>query len=174
MTNAEFNRELAGTQSILFRFALKLTRDHQDAQDLFQDAATRAYRYSNRFELGTNFRAWMSTIIRNTFISNYQRNKKQQTVSEPLASFSYFIESKNIVSNKGEMDMRIKEIYGLLDEIDEIYRIPFLMHFQGYEYKDIAEKLSTPIGTIKSRLHTARLKLKQKLNREDKLFAQMG
>ena len=163
MTNTEFNHELNNVKSTLFGFALKLTKDHQDAQDLFQDAATRGYRYCSRFEMGTNFRAWMATIIRNTFINSYRTKQKNRTVSEPIESFTYAIENKNIVANQGEMNIRIQEIYGMLNELNELYRIPFLMHYQGYEYKDIAEELKAPIGTIKSRLHTARTMLRQKI-----------
>ena len=64
MTTCEFNRELNNARSLLFSFALKLTKDYQNAQDLFQDAATRAFRYCERFESGTNFRAWMSVSSR--------------------------------------------------------------------------------------------------------------
>lgn len=169
MTPVEFNRELKNVESTLFSFALKLTRDYQDAQDLFQDAAARGFRYCSRFEMGTNFRAWMATIIRNTFINKCRAKKKRRTVSEPIESFTYSIESQNIVANQGEMNMRIQEIYKMLDQINDLYRIPFLMHYQGFEYKDIAEKLDVPIGTVKSRLHTARTQLKDLMSKKDRL-----
>lgn len=169
MTTIEFDRELTNVKSTLFSFALKLTKDYQDAQDLFQDAAARGYRYCGRFEMGTNFRAWMATIIRNTFINKCRANQKRRTVSEPIESFTYSIENHNIVANQGEMDMRIQEIYRMLDQVNEIYRIPFMMHYQGYEYKDIAEKLDLPIGTIKSRLHTCRSMLKKLIAQKDEL-----
>ncbi|PHN06980.1 RNA polymerase sigma factor [Flavilitoribacter nigricans] len=160
MTSIEFNSELKNTQDKLFGFALKLTKDYQDAQDLFQDAVTRGFRYSNGFETGTNFRAWMSTIIRNTFINKCRSAKRKRTVSEPIENLAYALEGQNPLVNQGEMNMRIQELYQSLDQLNDIYRIPFMMHFQGYEYKDIAEELNIPIGTIKSRLHTARQQLK--------------
>lgn len=161
MTSLEFNSELNNIKDTLFGFALKLTKDYQDAQDLFQDAVTRGFRYSHGFETGTNFRAWMSTIIRNTFINKYRAAKRKRTVSEPIENFAYALEGQNPLVNQGEMNMRMQEIYQALDQLSDIYRIPFLMHFQGYEYKDIAEELNIPIGTIKSRLHTARQQLKE-------------
>lgn len=169
MTTLEFNRELTNVKSTLFSFALKLTRDYQDAQDLFQDAAARGFRYCSRFEMGTNFRAWMATIIRNTFINKCRAKQKRRTVSEPIESFTFSIESQNIIANQGEMDMRIQEIYKMLDQLSDIYRIPFIMHFQGYEYKDIAKHLGLPIGTIKSRLHTARATLKKMISKQESL-----
>jgi RNA polymerase sigma-70 factor (ECF subfamily) len=121
--------------------------------------------------MGTNFRAWMATIIRNTFINKCRAKQKRRTVSEPIESFTYSIESQNIIANQGEMDMRIQEIYRALDQLSDIYRIPFIMHFQGYEYKDIAEHLDLPIGTIKSRLHTARATLKKMIRKQESLPA---
>ncbi|PHN08619.1 RNA polymerase sigma factor [Flavilitoribacter nigricans] len=160
MTALEFDRELTNAKSILFSFALKLTKDYQNAQDLFQDAATRGYRYCEKFETGTNFRAWMATIIRNTFINRCRYNQKRRNLSEPIEAFTFAIENKNIVPNEGESNLRIQEIYRSLDNLSEIYRTPFLMHLNGYEYKDIAQHMGVPIGTIKSRLSTARSMLK--------------
>ena len=171
MTTFEFDRELNNSKSLLFSFALKLTKDYQNAQDLFQDAATRGFRYCEKFETGTNFRAWMSTIIRNTFINRCRSNQKRQNLSEPIESFTYAIENKNIVSNQGEANLRIQEIYHTLDQLSEIYRIPFLMHLNGYEYKDIADHMNVPIGTIKSRLSTARSMLKNAIKQKEDIAA---
>lgn len=167
MTTLEFNQELNSAKSLLFSFALKLTKDYQNAQDLFQDASTRAYRYCEKFESGTNFRAWMSTIIRNTFINRCRFEQKRRNLSEPIESFTYAIENKNIVANQGESNLRIREIYNALDQLSDIYRVPFLMHLQGYEYKDIAEHMDVPIGTIKSRLSTARSMLKDAIKQTE-------
>lgn len=161
MTSLEFNSELNNTKDTLFGFALKLTNDYQDAQDLFQDAAARGFRYCKGFESGTNFRAWMATIIRNTFINKHRAKKRRRTVSEPIENFAYALEGQNPLVNQGEMNVRLQEIHKVLDQLSDIYRVPFLMHFQGYEYKDIADALNIPIGTIKSRLHTARQQLKE-------------
>lgn len=167
MTAFEFDRELSNAKSLLFSFALKLTKDYQNAQDLFQDAATRGFRYCEKFETGTNFRAWMSTIIRNTFINRCRSNQKRRNLSEPIESFTYAIENQNIVANEGEANLRIQEVHQVLDQLSDIYRVPFLMHLQGYEYKDIAEHMEVPIGTIKSRLSTARSMLKTSLQKTE-------
>lgn len=163
MTNTEFNRELSSIQSSLFSFSLKLTRNYQDAQDLFQEGAARGFRYCTRFETGTNFRAWMSTIIRNTFINNFRAKQRKRTVSEPIETFLYAIESQNTIANQGEMNIRIQEIYDMLDELNDLYAVPFMLHYQGYEYKEIARQLDLPIGTVKSRLFTARQLLQKKI-----------
>lgn len=163
MTHQEFNSELINKRSILFAFALKLTKNYQDAQDLFQDGTTRAFRYCSHFEMGTNFRAWMSMIIRNTFISDFRAKKRKSLVKESFENTLFNSKNRNALDNQGETNMRIQDIYTILDQLDEKYAIPFTMHFQGYQYKEIGEKLGLPIGTVKSRLYTARETLKKEI-----------
>jgi RNA polymerase sigma-70 factor (ECF subfamily) len=167
MTHKEFNRELINKRSILFSFALKLTKNYQDAQDLFQDGTTRAFHYCSHFEMGTNFRAWMSTIIRNTFISDYRAKKRRNLVNESFESFLFYTEDKNTLANQGEVNMRIQDVYKMMDELDDKYSVPFLMHYQGYQYKEIGQILGLPVGTVKSRLYTARQTLQEMINTKD-------
>ncbi|WP_367390613.1 RNA polymerase sigma factor [Lewinella sp. LCG006] len=164
MTHQEFNVELINKRSILFAFALKLTKDYQDAQDLFQDGTMRAFHYCSHFVMGTNFRAWMATIIRNTFINNFRENKRRGLVKISFERSLLYTESKSTLANQGEVNIRIQEIYGMLDEVDDKYSVPFLMHHQGYQYKEIGQALNLPIGTVKSRLYTARQVLQKKVN----------
>lgn len=163
MTPNEFSSALLSHRETLFSFALKLTCNYQDAQDLFQNASLRAYRYRDRFEPGTNFRAWMATIIRNTLITQYRKNRLRRTLRQPIETFAFAIESKKIIGNSGEQNLFLGELLRCLGSIKDLYRIPFLMHYQGYEYKEIAEVLDVPIGTVKSRLNTARAMLKNHL-----------
>lgn len=163
MTSLEFEQELKHHKPMLFSFSLKLTRTYHDAQDLFQDATTRGFYYRFSFKLGTNFRAWMSTIIRNTFINNFRARQRKRTINEPIETFLFSLENQNTVANQGEMNMRVQEIYSMLDELKDLYAIPFMLHFKGYVYKEIAQHLSLPIGTVKSRLHTARKLLQEKI-----------
>jgi len=160
MNTAEFSQLLETNRDTLFRFALKLTRNYQDAQDLFQDAVVRAFRYRQKFQMGTNFKAWMATIIRNTMITKSRIKRRLKIAGEPIETYAYAIESRNMVSNQAEVDLRMEELHLLLDRLPEIHRIPFLMHYKGYEYKEIAEQMDIPIGTVKSRLNTARKTLK--------------
>ncbi|MCB9294151.1 MAG: RNA polymerase sigma factor [Lewinellaceae bacterium] len=163
MTPNEFSNALLSHQDTLFSFALKLACNYQDAQDLFQNASLRAYRYRDRFEPGTNFRAWMATIIRNTLITQYRKNRLRRTLRQPIETFAFAIESKNTIGNSGEQSLYLQELSHALSSLKALYRIPFLMHYQGYEYKEIAEVLEMPIGTVKSRLNTARAILKNRL-----------
>ncbi len=160
MTNLEFTGEIDRLENILFSFALRLTRNYEDAQDLMQETIFRAYKHREKFTMGTNFKSWTSTIMRNTYINRYRKEKNRRHVNEPIESFLFAIENKDANLNSGEMNVRMQELEGMLKGIGEIYSVPFLMFFRGYEYKEIAAYLNIPIGTVKSRIFLARKKLK--------------
>lgn len=161
MSTIDFTKEMNKLESLLFSFALRLTRNYEDAQDLMQETALRAYKHRDKFTVGTNFKSWVSTIMRNTYINRYRKEKSRKHVNEPVESFLFALENKNIVANSGEMKLRMKELERMLDLIGDIYSVPFLMFFRGYEYKEIASHLAIPIGTVKSRIFLARKKLKE-------------
>ncbi|RME98344.1 MAG: RNA polymerase sigma factor [Bacteroidetes bacterium] len=165
MTNDTFSEKINQFDRFLHNFALRLTQNSEKAKDLVQDTCLRAFRYRDKYQLGTNFKGWIATIMRNTFINNYRKEQKRRVVSEPVEALAYQIETKTFLSNAGEMNMRMQELMQMLDSIGDLYRVPFLMHYRGYEYQEIADKLQLPIGTVKSRIFTARKKLKALLNR---------
>lgn len=169
MSPSEFTLEMDKLENILFSFALRLTRNYEDAQDLMQETALRAFKHRDKFTLGTNFKSWVSTIMRNTYINRYRREKSRKHVNEPIESFLFAIENKGIVPNQGEMNVRMKELSKLLEEIGDIYSVPFLMFYRGYEYKEIADYLNIPIGTVKSRIFLARKKLKERVGDRNKV-----
>ncbi|MGB3547741.1 MAG: RNA polymerase sigma factor [Saprospiraceae bacterium] len=160
MTNLEFTGEIDRLENILFSFALRLTRNYEDAQDLMQETIFRAYKHREKFTMGTNFKSWTSTIMRNTYINRYRKEKNRRHVNEPIESFLFAIENRDANLNSGEMNVRMQELEGMLKGIGDIYSVPFLMFFRGYEYKEIAAYLNIPIGTVKSRIFLARKKLK--------------
>ncbi|WP_273447273.1 RNA polymerase sigma factor [Neolewinella agarilytica] len=160
MTNQQFLSEIGRFENILFSFALRLTKNYEDAQDLMQETIFRAYKHRSKFAEGTNFKSWSSTIMRNTYINRYRKMKNRRHVNEPVESFLYAVENRGAIANGGEAKMSFKELEEKLQVISEIYRVPFLMFYQGYEYKEIAGYLNIPIGTVKSRIFLARKKLK--------------
>lgn len=165
MSTNDFSQQLNNLERFLFNFALRLTSNKDKAKDLVQDTSMRAFRYREKFKMGTNFKGWIATIMRNTFINNYRKEKRQRTVSEPVENLAYGLESKNILSYAGEINLRVQEIYRQIESIGEIYSVPFLMHYRGYEYQEIAAHLDLPMGTVKSRIFTARKKLKNRIQR---------
>jgi RNA polymerase sigma factor (sigma-70 family) len=161
MTNNEFTTNTNELNNLLFAFALRLTRSRQDAEDLMQETTIKAYKYRNNFAEGTNFKSWISTIMRNTFINQYRKAKTRRHLNCSTTEVTKNIVSKNVVANSGEQTLRMQEMQRMLNSIGSLYSVPFLLFYKGYEYQEIAEQMKIPIGTVKSRIFTARIKMKQ-------------
>ena len=161
MTNQEFTSKTQELNNLLFAFALRLTRSRQDAEDLMQETTIKAFKYRDRFAEGTNFKSWISTIMRNTFINNYRKAKTRRHLNHTADEVTENIEVKTVVANSGEQNLRMQEMKRMLNSIGDLYSVPFLMFYKGYEYQEIAQHLNIPIGTVKSRIFSARVKMKQ-------------
>ena len=165
MSSPEFNQMLLSNADFLKPFAVNLTRDTEAANDLYQETLYKALANQEKYNAGTNIKAWLFTIMRNIFINNYRRKAKQKTIFDNTPN-DYLINLKQAtVSNDAESDMRIKEIRKAIQQLPEIFKTPFLLYFDGYKYNEIAEVLNEPLGTIKSRIHFARKLLKEQINR---------
>ena len=163
MSNNDFNTELIGLSNSLELFALSLTRDDEDAKDLLQETMVKAITYRDKFVEKTNLKAWCYTIMKNTFINNYRRAIKANTIIDQTEDL-YFLNSKR--SEDGTIPdsaLAYKEIRSKVDALEDDYRIPFEMHNKGYKYKEIADYLDLPIGTVKSRIFLARRRLMDQL-----------
>ena len=168
MSTLEFNSKLIGLNSILLSFALKLTKNHDDAKDLLQETSIRALVNKDKFRAGTNLKAWLFTIMKNIFINNYRKKVKANTIFDSTDN-QYLINSgENKVRNGGEQIVLSDELSKIFDEIDESIKVPFMMHFNGFKYQEIAEKLALPLGTVKSRIFFARKELKSRIKRDFK------
>src|SRR6185437_3362610 len=146
-------------------FALSLTRDLQDAHDLIQETLLRALSSREKFAEGTNLKAWLYTIMKNIFINNYRRNKKRNTIIDVTEDMYLINSSGTRVVNQGESNISMENVTQAVDLLQDEFKVPFMMHYDGFKYHEIAEKLVLPIGTVKSRIHFARKELKQKLTR---------
>lgn len=163
MSNIEFSQGFTQFQALLYAFAFRLTKDEDDAQDLLQETAYKAFKYKGLYQPKTNLRAWLMTIMRNTFINNYRQRKRRQTINDKTDN-EYFINSGTLmVKNAGEAQVTIDEIQKEINALEDWLRIPFLMHYQGFKYDEIAETLDIPLGTVKSRIFFARKKLQESL-----------
>lgn len=142
-------------------FSLKLTGNMNDAEDLYQDTALRIMTNAEKYNPGTNFKAWAVTIMRNIFINNYRKKVRRNLIIDQTPN-NYYINSGNkTVMNNGESDVTFNELQELVDRLPDDFRVPFLMAYQGYKYDEIAEQLGSPLGTIKSRIFFARKKLQK-------------
>lgn len=163
MTALEFSYKVDQLTSSLKPFALKLTKDMEDANDLLQETILKAFTNRDKFAEGTNLKAWMYTIMKNTFITNYQRMVRRNTFIDTTENLHYINSSDSIIQNKAHTNFAMKDINSAIDKLQDSYKVPFLMHFRGFKYHEIADKLNIPIGTVKNRIHIARKELKHKL-----------
>jgi RNA polymerase sigma-70 factor, ECF subfamily len=165
MNGIEFNSRLNQMTVMLNAFAYNLTQNIEDAKDLYQETAYRAITNRDKFLPGTNFKAWMFTIMKNIFINNYRKKVKANTIFDATDN-QYFINStSNSTHNLGESNIMMEELHGMVDALDDAIKIPFQMHHDGYKYQEIADELSLPLGTVKSRIFFARKELKDKVNK---------
>ncbi len=158
----------------LFSLALRMTHNQLDAEDLVQETAMKAFRYFYRFDRGTNFRAWVYRILTNNFINNYRRKKKAPTQVE-LEDVGFkldeegagFWEKLDDRSNGFDYaDLFDDEINHAIDRLPDEYKIVVLLSdVESLSYKEIAEIISHPIGTVMSRLHRGRKMLQKSLAR---------
>lgn len=160
MTQIQFNDHYDSNFPALMNFAKKLTKDHVEAEELVQETAIKAFRGLHTFNLGTSFKSWSFTILKNTFITKYNKSKKRGIVNAPIEDFTYALENKSAVRNDAVSQLRVKEIEACIEELSYKSKMPFLMHVEGYQYSEISESLNIPIGTVKSRINFARTKLK--------------
>ncbi|WP_009034896.1 RNA polymerase sigma factor [Indibacter alkaliphilus] len=164
MTTLEFSYSLHKMSSALKPFALKLTRDMDDANDLLQDTMVKAFTNKDKFTEGTNLKAWLYTIMKNTFITNYQRMVRRGTFVDTTDNLHYINSGDALIENGAFGDFTMDDIYTAIESLDDVYKVPFMMHYKGFKYHEIADKLEIPIGTVKNRIHIARKLLKEDLN----------
>lgn len=141
-------------------YALHLTKNRSDANDLFQDVALKIYSNRDKFEEIENFKAWAITIMRNNFIKGYHLKNRRREIINQAPSIYFFNSGSIATSNQGELNMAYKDILRLINALPEIYRKPFSMFCEGFKYVEIAEQLNIPLKTIKNRMRLARRKLK--------------
>lgn len=168
--------EALGYLDALYRTALRLSRNPQDAEDLVQETYLNAFRSLDRFEEGTNLRAWLFRILNNAFISQYRRRKRRP--SNSLDDVSDFYLYDHLVEGgiapaqenpEREVLNRIGDeaVLAALEALPvEFRQVELLADVEGFSYREIADILSIPIGTVMSRLYRARRRLQQVLWRE--------
>lgn len=165
MSSIEFNQMLLANSEALRPFAITLTRDHETAQDLFQETLFRALANKDKYNVGTNLKAWLYTIMRNIFINNYRRKAKQNTIFDNTPNDFLLDYNQVTTTNSAVSNLQLKEIQEAIHNLPDIFRKPFLLYFDGYKYHEIADMLKEPLGTIKSRIHFARKLIKEQVQR---------
>ena len=172
--DARFEAELLPIIYPLYNFAFRLTLDEDDANDLVQETYLKAYRFFEYFEQGTNAKAWLFRILKNSFINDFRKKSKQPAKVDYNEVESYYNTEGN--DNDAEMattsDMRSQSVQELIgDEVAsalnslpvDFRTVIILCDLEGFTYEEMAKILDIPIGTVRSRLHRARNFLKEKL-----------
>lgn len=160
MSSIEFTNSFNQMTPRLNAFAYTLTKNIDDAKDLFQETAFRAVKNKDKFRVGTNLSAWLFTIMRNVFINNYRKKVKQNTFVDATDNNYYINSGKHTTYNNAESNIMTQELDEMVKGLDTSIRVPFVLHFRGYKYGEIASHLGLPLGTVKSRIFFARKELK--------------
>ena len=163
MSTIEFDAKFNALTASLNSFAFNLTKNMDDAKDLFQETAFRAMTNKDKFRAGTNFKAWLLTIMKNIFINNYRKKVKKNTIIDSTDNMYFINSGGTTISNNAGRDILMQELTGMIDNLDESIKKPFMMHYLGYKYQEIADDLCLPLGTVKSRIFFARKALKQQI-----------
>jgi len=166
-----FERDVLPLLPNLYSAALRLTRNPSDAEDLVQEAYLRAFRGFSGFEEGTNLRAWMYRILTNTFINTYRKKQREPVTVEEDDLEDWYLYDKlgeTGVEPSAEAEvlrrMPDEDVQRALEDLPEGFRLAVLLaDVEGFAYKEIAEILDIPIGTVMSRLHRGRRALEKAL-----------
>ena len=165
MTNnsTNFTKDLLSIQDDLLRFAYKLTADREDANDLLQETSLKALDNEDKYMPETNFKGWVYTIMRNIFINNYRKIVREQTFVDQTDNLYHLNSSTEPTYESTDQAYDLKEMHRVVNALPSEYKVPFSMHVAGFKYREIAEKLGLPLGTVKSRIFCTRQKLQQEL-----------
>jgi len=168
-----FETEALGYIDALYRTALRMTRSEADAEDLVQETYIRALRFRQQFTPGTNLKAWLFRILTNTFINSYRKRSRapETTELDDVDEFSLYRRMSSNVTSASSADPEREFLDGIvstevtdaLEALPEKFRTTVLLDVEGFSYKEIAETLAIPIGTVMSRLHRGRKFLQQRL-----------
>ena len=163
MNGIQFQQKLLSLQENMMNFALMLTANRDDAQDLLQDTTLKVLDNQDKFVYNVNFKGWVLTVMRNIFINNYHKIVRVQTVVDSSAD----LYNLDVVNDSGfdspDKAYQIKEITKAINGLNDDLKVPFSMFLSGYKYNEIAEKLNVPLGTVKSRIFFARQELQKRL-----------
>lgn len=163
MNSISFKKDLLRVQEDLLRFAYKLTSSTEEAFDLRQETSLKALDNEDKYMPDTNFKGWVYTIMRNIFINNYRKISRDQTFVDQTENLYHLNGCPEWAVVNTENYYDAKEMRRIVNSLPRDYKLPFSMHVSGFKYREIAEKLDLPLGTVKSRIYFTRQRLQQEL-----------
>lgn len=164
MGTTEFNKMLVSNSEFLKPFAVTLTKNSDVANDLFQETLYRALMNREKYDVGTNIKAWLYTIMRNVFINQYRKRVRRRAVMVSVEP-AYLADLGVAYASGADSNIAVKDIMTAIHQLPVVFNLPFLLYFQGFHYQEISRMLREPLGTIKSRIHFARKMLREQLSR---------
>ena len=163
MNALQFQKKLLSMQENMMNFALMLTANRDDAQDLMQDTTLKVLDNQEKFVDNINFKGWVLTVMRNIFINNYHKIVRTQTVVDQGVD----LYNLDVVNDSGfdspDGAYQIQEITKAINGLNDELKVPLSMFLSGYKHNEIADKLNVPLGTVKSRIFFARQELQKGL-----------
>ncbi len=163
VNHADFEKEILPHTDALFNYALRITGDSDDADDLVQETLLKAFRFFDKFEKGTNSKAWLFRILKNSYINEYRRQVKEpnKVDYEDVQNFYENIKATDVKTQHYEEDafnnLLDDNISNAITKLPEDFRtVIILSDIEGYTYEEIADFVDCPVGTVRSRLHRAR------------------
>lgn len=163
MNSSKFQDRLLDLQDNLLNFAYMLTSNREEAKDLLQDTTLKALDNEDKYIDNVNFKGWVFTIMRNIFINNYRKTQRDQTYVDQTDNLFYLNKNESDEPVTVDNGYDLKEMNSIVNALPQEYRIPFLMYVSGFKYREIADKMDLPLGTIKSRIHSTRQRLQEEL-----------
>ena len=171
--NQVFQEEMLPHLDSMYNFAFRLTLDEDDAKDLVQDTYLKAFRFINSFEKGTNAKAWLFRILKNSFINDFRKKSKEPSKVDYQEVETFYnseefdtdIEATSDLRSESVQDLIGDEVATAINSLEVDFRIAIILcDIEGFTYEEMAKILDIPIGTVRSRLHRARGLLKEKLS----------
>ncbi len=165
-----FEEEAVPHMKLLYNYALRMTGDQLEADDLLQDTYLRAFRFFHKFEKGTNCKAWLFRIMKNCYINKYRKNKKEPSKVDYEDVQNFYDSIRDELVDPNDLEHKVfsnlldDDVMNALNSLQDDYKtVVILCDLEELSYEEIAEFLDVPIGTVRSRLHRGRKILQRKL-----------
>ncbi|HHP7240337.1 MAG TPA: RNA polymerase sigma factor [Cyclobacteriaceae bacterium] len=168
MTESEFKQHIKKNISNLSKYAFYLTKDINNAHDLVQDTLLQAMRQREKFKYNYSIAGWLITIMRNIYLNNQNRIKRYPAQIDTQTN-EFLIDQKSSEKNEGYDNLLYDDIYSIIENIDDKYKSSFMMFYRGLKYDEISKRTQVPIGTVKTRIHTARKLIKAEILKKNGL-----
>lgn len=163
MEPLEFSHQISDLRGTLQVLSRRFTTDQDDSLDLVQDTILKALKYRDKFVQETNLKGWLFTIMRNTYINNYRKQRRFRMLPDQSRERFLLGVKDSHTFNSPDSNFEYKELWKHIDALRDEYCIPFKMHTSGYKYHEIAEHLKVPVGTVKNRIFMARQEIQKRL-----------